>query len=968
MKAELFMIHVEHDFNGPLSNIHTLPIKKVHLIDKVSYDYERECWYTFNYFRGEVITNNGKFKKKILQTGIKILDYPVEDICVYIEAPDGTNANKLHYDSDKQIWLEESRFKYKEKGNKLIYDDKDWVSGIVYSGTVVIRIETKNKVQKEKLIFLPSGISVQDYETMLHDLYRIRHTLIQRKKTNTSINSKEEKTAKKVSEILSKLEGPVHSINDNPKGDINVKWKHQKAEKPSRFHSRTAVEREVNPGKDKYKVLINYENTNLDENKMIKQQLIHLKNFCEMNNSVSLLSKTDINQNTNEVSAIYNKASLKTKTSLGDLKSANFSNAIRNLEYDISLLDTKIAMQKERILYQLNPGERINESLVNVTLECSISSYNRIIKSRQFSPSLKTTFQSGWDEEKRETHLKFNQYSYMSSGGQVYVKPNSRFLKIENCSSELRDHWMIWNAVSEAINSLEKEEISLVEIRITAQVVWGNRTVLPNEIDIFGKSKGDNYKEYVFKLASVDSVYVNNKKVNIPNDISTIKLELASYLLNLDEEVERLKTKKVEQKINLNTVQELQNLQFEKTVIGDKSLLYDEMIKQIDNLLQLPIFKNIEIESKKRLLPTQLFLHDPYYQKIWILLHSLEDEIGLSVIGNLSQMKMGVKKVEQIYEVWCLYKILNIFTEDLGWELGETNSVVEFIEKFLGKRGTSLIGFDTNIVQGSWRINFKYEPNIKILRDGIKTYTHLEPGKRTPDYMFRIFQEEKLVGNVYLDAKHKNFQEQGKKELTKELYDTSINKYGKMVPLDLDGKTIASFLVHSDLTTGMENETNGENYYSYYNRVEFPNKLESADDIEAHKYGAIYLLPSATHSFKNWFRMIMEFRIGSYQKCWKCGCEDVNKEQHLTRSGYPKYYFTCSNCNEFWVKVHCSKKGDRIIKHMNNYHRQVLSNGIWYVVCPTCGDGYGIEDKSKGNFYSVPSHYSSKISDEDLPW
>lgn len=35
-----------------------------------------------------------------------------------------------------------------------------------------------------------------------------------------------------------------------------------------------------------------------------------------------------------------------------------------------------------------------------------------------------------------------------------------------------------------------------------------------------------------------------------------------------------------------------------------------------------------------------------------------------------------------------------------------------------------------------------------------------------------------------------------------------------MIPLEMTGPTLASFIVHSDMVTGMENETNDENYYA----------------------------------------------------------------------------------------------------------------------------------------------------------
>jgi hypothetical protein len=945
MEIQPYMIHVDYSYDGPLSSSRTLPINKVQLIDQISYDYDQECWFTFNYYRGDTVNEKGKVRREILQTGIQVMDMPDEHVSVYIEAPDGSNKRELYFDANQQIWFELSRFKYKQEEKRYYYDSGDWVSGVVYAGTVTICVETRNEVIKEKLVFLPSGISERDYEAMLNDLYRIRQSLVQRNETNVSVSSKEERTAAKIHQILQELERPIRSISDNPKGNLTFAWEYKKADKAARFHPRTALGKEMDPGKDKYITFVNHETTNLYENKMIKQQLVQLRHYCEMYNYLSPLSLSDQDQKRNEMKALFEKSNPKIQRLLGKLEDANFEYAVKKLEEEITFLDKEVEKQKEGISDQLYVRKSTSTRDVRVTLDCTIVSYNRIKKKRQFKPYLITTFQSGWDSNNRETHLEFNQYSYVKAGKRVDISPHSYFITLDNQSSELKDHWKLWKAFDQSINLLETRDSRSVRLKITAMIPIDNQKINRSDQDILGEENGTGYREYILQLNSIDSILVNGEEIVTPSDSSNFEKELVNYLQNLDDEVDRLKTEKEEKQIDLNTVQQLQKLCLANRFIREDGKLFDKMIVLIDDLLDLPVFKEIDVIQLEPLLPTQLFMHDPYYQLIWKLFNSLEEEVGLSLMSNLFDRKMGVKKVEQLYETWCLFKILYIFTQELGWKLSGENSVAEYIDGFLGKSITSLKEFYVSITQGNWRIKIEYEPDIRVLRDGTETYSPLEPGKRTPDYVLSVYQNEGLIGYVYLDAKHKNFKEQGKNELTKELIKTSINKYGKMVPIDRPGWTLASFLVHSDVATGMENDINGENYYSFYNKKEFPNMLENADEGEVHKYGAIYLLPSAIYSFKNWFRMIMEFRVGAYRKCWSCGSDDgVKIEQHLTRSGYPKYYFTCSNCQEFWVKVHCRRKGDRIIKHTNNYHRQVLSDNSWFVVCPTCGDGYHFEN------------------------
>jgi hypothetical protein len=95
-------------------------------------------------------------------------------------------------------------------------------------------------------------------------------------------------------------------------------------------------------------------------------------------------------------------------------------------------------------------------------------------------------------------------------------------------------------------------------------------------------------------------------------------------------------------------------------------------------------------------------------------------------------------------------------------------------------------------------------------------------------------------------------------------------------------------------------------------------------------------------TFKNLIRLVMEFKLGLYDKCWSCGEQSkIDKKGKYTAKGFPKYHFQCNNdeCREFWVKNHCAKHGYKIVK--------LSLDTEWYVVCPTWGDGYQFERRSE---------------------
>lgn len=943
------MIYVHYDYDAILSTDKTLPILEVQLGEKVKYDYERGCWYTYNYFRGNITDENGKIRKRKLQIGIMIEGEDLEGVEVYFVSTDGANKRKLYCDTKKKLWFELSRF-IKKKG-RYCYDEGDWVTGVVYSGTINIVVERNEKVElTEKLAFFPSGIPLEDYEAMISDLFRIRESLVRRKQTNISVNTKEVRTPERLLQIVKGLETPIRIISTTPAGELSFRWEKRKVSNVGKFYPRTELEREINPGKDKYKTFVTYENHTIYENKIIKQELQRLKEYCRFYKSTSPLVKADQRQKVNELRSLYDKSSASVKR-LVEIKDSlelshldNYERAIETVKKEIDRMVDKRRKLKEDLIQRLkrhNPVVEIHDRTVPINIICLIhpGNYSYIKRTCFNDNQLISTFQSVWNRDKRQTHMEFKGYKYVWNGQLISYESNTYFCTIENQSPFVQDHWKVNKAMHIAIQKIENGFPNSVQIEIRGQGKI-KRLPTPEDIDVVGtEEENSEWRNYHFELISISNVVVDGQKLELPNSVETIYSELADFMLEVNREVENLENQHAEKQLDLNTLENMKKLISEGLLLQKYSQIYEEIEQKIDELLSFPLFRSIELEEPNPLVPTQLFLHDPYYQSIWRLLQSLEEEIGLSLIPEKTTRNLGVKKVEQLFETWCLFKIILILTEEMGWSLKNYDNAIQCIDHFLGASNNGeLTGFKAQLVLNSWVIEILYEPTIYILKDG--TTSHEKTVKRTPDYVFRIYQNGIFRGNVYLDAKHKNFIDQGEEELKKELLKTAINKYGKMIPIDFGENTLASFLIHSDISYGMSKEQSGENYYAYYNRNLFPNALQNSDANEAHKYGAIYLLPSATHAFKNWFRMLMEFRLGEYTKCWTCGCLDnVEVEERFTINGYPKYYFTCKKCGEFWVRVHCHY-GHKIIKHSNNYHRQVFHNYSWYTVCPTCGDGF----------------------------
>jgi len=263
--------------------------------------------------------------------------------------------------------------------------------------------------------------------------------------------------------------------------------------------------------------------------------------------------------------------------------------------------------------------------------------------------------------------------------------------------------------------------------------------------------------------------------------------------------------------------------------------------------------------------------------------------------------------------------------------------------------------FTITLTLNKWKVVIYYEPYIKLVQ---KSNHASKNGKNEsenyrPDYAFQFFRDDKHLGNAYIDAKYRNYIEQGtdknieniqknaeqiwKRDIDK----TAIKKYGNInaVSPEWKGDALASFIIHPDVTFGTSKHLSGENYHVYYNERLYPGMITGRPE-NVHKYGSIYMTPSAIYPFKNWIRMIMEFHFGAYDKCWTCGSENVEEQVKYTISNYPKFYYTCRNCTDtFWIKTHC-RKGHTVIKYDNTYHKRADRNDHWHIVCPTCADQF----------------------------
>jgi hypothetical protein len=699
------------------------------------------------------------------------------------------------------------------------------------------------------------------------------------------------------------------------------------------------------------------EDYSIIENKIIKQELKKLIDYSTKLIAQKEIVETDKTQIINEATSILKKSSRRIRRKVNEsgienLDSSIIKDLIKEINDEINQKNDEILKRKPFLMDKLQKNNA-NKHLVtdkNIVIMLELKIFARFYqKGINYSGGkVSVHIGSGKIPEDKRPSILLKGYKFLNSNNEWVgpQKTKSIYCDIFNSSITIKEQMILLKAINEILGSrdINEEETELV---IIGNV---NTDKITNiyDIDLIGVPRPNSeYRDYEFHFNKIHNIYINKNQYLLKSSDSYLADELSTLLLPHDEKVQGFQEKIEQLELEKQLVLKLKLLTNQKNSIEKDAERYNSIAKKAEALLKLSMFNGIENTTMEPLLPTQLFLHDPYYKQVWKSLKSIDDIIGASLIPGRNDKRIGIRKVNEIFEVWSLLKMISILTEKMGWSITNKRRLIDCIDAFL-KLKKELKGFLVNLELEDFLLEISYEPKVDFQGDKFS---------KKPDYRLLFKQRTFLgyiqeLGVVYLDAKYRNYKEQdmvnnGEKEWKKDIIETAINNYGNKPHKDNPNlKTLASFILHPDIILGMEKETKGENYFAFYNRKLFPGVLERQIPEEVHKYGSIYILPSSTHSFVNWFKMLMEYRINKHEVCWSCGnLKEITRETKFTGKGYPKYHYQCLNekCNEYWVKNHCSNKGHKLVKHVNNYHRQPSQDYEWYVVCPTCGDGFNKE-------------------------
>lgn len=909
LEAQMVCVKYDHTMK-PIQGI--LPVKKVLKSEKIKYDNTHACWIAFNYFRDGETRDFG-------QIAFRLLQMESEGVTVCFRKPNGEYEVPLYYDETSGLWFERAHFENPKKDGEYKY--KGFINGFAHSGMINVIVKHQDiVVLTQNVFFHASGISIEDFDEMITDLYRINESLVRGKATETSAAKVKERTARSIWDFLERIEAPLRSISNNPDRELSYRFGNIRLGEGKNFNLKHELMLQMFPGKTNSFGMKLIGHNDIFEHQLLCQVLHSLKVYC---NCFGKAANVDSQSLKSELSEIYAASDSQVKQNIVRKRLNGVYEHLLDINYGLltKRLDGEISEginDKKRLLSEVLRRQKIEndfQSSIDMIIDLNVVpeswiKWNETQGSRLHSASYK-------DNQMKQ----LEKYAY----GNKVISSQSLFYEIVNRSGDVRSQWMFYKAFVEAREIANNSPNGYSCLQITAKVIKNNQ----DDVDIIGIVDTSGKKNYCFQVVQISSI-------SIDSHIYPFELLEEEALGDL---------------VNDMLPQNLFDKVFARAVIGrmmdvsdrfkgtaDDADLYVRCEGKIEELLNLPIFKGITLTKGLPLIPTPLFRHEPVYQIIWSALGLLVDVVGISAVSFDNRESFGVEKVEKIYQNWCLYKMINLLCgeDGMGWKLSNGESVHQLLEDYINSTGNSnLYNFRAVMSLGEWKLELFHEKEIE-------TETKHPNGdfkKVRPDYLLRFYYNNEPKGNVFLDAKHKNYLEQPKDSLEKELLKVAITNYGKQRFRDLDGRTIASFLIHSDVKTGLEKERSGENYHAYYS-CNFNREYLNSGIDEVHKYGAIYMLPSITWPFPKWFGMLMEYRLGEYGTCWHCGCGDVHKEIKYTDKGFKKFHYTCLKCGEFWVKNHCRNKSGHhtLIKHFNNYHKQVERDRSWYVVCPVCGD------------------------------
>ncbi|MDU3520907.1 MAG: DUF2357 domain-containing protein [Clostridium saudiense] len=749
----------------------------------------------------------------------------------------------------------------------------------------VVRLENNTVLKSIDVIVKPSSLTYDDYLKMIRDLREIREDIVINNNSKISVGQRYINKKDNVEKTIKDLEAAINKINNKPKSKLEAEYVKKKYNQINKITNKTLLEKSMYPYKNSFTAIDYKESFNIYENRILKQVLINLK---EKIKEYEEFYEDYVRGEERENAKIRERFKKMTKVSIEERKEVVERKKLKYTQRFKEIINENIRTITSNAELIVFKNEKINKDNINIKYD----SYNNSFILR-FTPN---------------NEIKGDELKFIKGRKNIY----GQFLDISLRTNNINE--MIF-----FIESLEK------------RVCIPNRTLRINLKINMSNFNVQNNKFIIDSIYSIDGFHVKSYSEEEKREFFERYFDDEN-----DEENLNMLESIIKKEKDISSLKE--------NFKNDKSW---ELLKQkVDNMINLPIFKDVKHEKINVLRPSQIFVNDNYYRKAYKAIKKYNEKV--SIIDMKSPESILVKSTCDIYEIWCLFKIVQLLIINQKWILINDKSVLKDIDCFFYKKDIykeKKVEFKfTKLLKSKYRIDLSliYEGQVKYDEDKYKT----------PDYqlIYTVINEYNQVVDtmrVYLDAKYRNYINQGYKAYNDDIKNVAIDKYIKTFEETLNNAT-CSMIVHSHKDEKYVN-WGGDNI----ERVRLINETNS--NLRPHGYGAFYLIPSDLSNLNKFLRLLPEYHLNincgycneleqleGYHICWQCGeVENIDTKIKYTKGGNMKYHYSCKNCNEFWVKNHCFGSVDhKLIKHRDNYH--LLNNDTsnpWHLICPICGNG-----------------------------
>ena len=468
------------------------------------------------------------------------------------------------------------------------------------------------------------------------------------------------------------------------------------------------------------------------------------------------------------------------------------------------------------------------------------------------------------------------------------------------------------------LSELSEEFIKKLTFVVTAEVKYEPYT-----------SQFSNKVGLIFKFYNITNVTIDFEELSKLKDYKNQNIKFSP------EDDDFIRREKIISKNNISNF-EKQRIELEATDIQIEPLL-----KKAQKLVR--DFKKKKISSQNNYPQSVLFVTNNLYLTPYNLFRKISENLGINerVINQLEQIeKIGLIKINEIYEYWCLISIIKVLVEKLKFKPDKNwpEKIVDSI--FLSGKNSPIL------------FHFVHDGIIKPIKL-LLTYQKILPTGRRPDFVLEIENDADQNANyihLILDAKFRG--DVRNKVIEKDIDDMyegrKYGDYGSVFILHTSCKAMYDennvFKSLSPLSWGAFSSYGGENKLDHKKGHIFllpsPKYPSSLDNLQR-LIGAFLQQNSEIDVYKNPEGQLFEYTLTKTDNliCIGCGSKNLTVEVGKTLSQNNKYRITCNSCGLVSERTLCFCCG----------RQKLYKNGPWWtyhitkatqvsnVVCPSCG-------------------------------